>query len=111
MKSIATSVLLGNLVTAVKINQEFYSGIGDSPSALPEWAYEPFYADTQRFYDIHHLVNQTAYEDDTPEDYYDPTVEAWVAMMQREDLRMGHHHHRRHYHRHPERLISFLGMR
>ena len=83
------------------MNSEFYSGIGDSPSARPEWVMEPFYSDTQRFYNIHHLVNETAYLDDVPEDYYDPSVEAWVTMMQRADLHMGKHHHRRHYHHHP----------
>ena len=56
-------------------------------------------------------MNETAYLDDVPEDYYDPTVEAWVAMQQMEDMRLHHKHHsRKHYHKHPKALISYLGM-
>jgi hypothetical protein len=132
MKTIASSVLLGyvSFTDAVKISSEeefinpftkgrkpmynlaaFYSGIGDGPTALPAWNHEPFYADTLRYYNHEHLLNETSYIDDVPADYYDPTIESWVAMQQREDMRLGHKHHSRgHYHHHPKSLISFLGM-
>ena len=92
MKTLSASILLGYISesSAMKLGEGFletwtYRGIGDGDSALPErYSHdkgEDFFTNTQRFYDIHHLVNEDAYVDDAPEDYYDPTVEAWVAMQ------------------------------